>query len=95
MEQIKFESLANILEKEENIALLQGKNLEETLEILANLGVSVTAEELHEFYNFVTEEDAELNEDALAQVAGGVNWKRYWGGLKSTFKGMWDGFWRL
>ena len=95
MEQVKFEKLVKILEDENNVALLSGKNLEETLCTLADLGVEVSESELHDFYNVIVAEDAELNEDALSQVAGGINWKQYWRGVKATAKGMWDGFWGL
>lgn len=90
----KFEKIGELLGNETVVKELTGKSLEETLNILLANGVAVTAEELHAFYNFVTNTQVELNEEDLDNVAGG-SLKSWWQGVKATAKGLWDGFWGI
>ena len=61
----------NALEKELEEKMAQAKSEEEVIQIFADAGIQVTIDQLNAVQ---TQEDGELNEEALAAVSGGSVW---------------------
>ena len=66
-------------------------SIENMVIIFAEYGVELTTDDLNQMLG--TDNDGELSEELLEDVAGGkVNWKRVWGKIKSAANDFLDGF---
>ena len=90
-----MDKLVELLKDEAVVAQLKGQNLDDTLRILSENGLSLTEEELHNCYLLLCGDNTELSEDDLDGVAGGRSLKQWWRDVKQVARGMWDGFWGL
>lgn len=93
MDQERFESICVLLKDEDFVKEITGCTMEDTIKAFAAHGVTTTEDELHELWNMTQEKEGELSESDMEAVAGGrFNWGAWWGDVKATARGLWDGF---
>lgn len=82
----KIHALVN--NEEADARLEKAQSMEEVIEIAAEYGVAVTAEELT---GVLVSEDGEIGDEAMELVSGG-SLKTIWNHIKSFFKGLASGY---
>lgn len=97
MNKEKITKIVNLVDADETLKtqLENSETVEDIVEILTGNGVEITKEEIIAGIN-TGDENGELDEGTLEQVAGGYcskgrNWKCFWSYMKGCFDGILSG----
>lgn len=87
----KIIKLYELLQDDDFSLKMKNITVDEAVELLSKEGLEFSKDEILNLMDALPEEEQELNIEDLEKISGGLTFKKYWGGLKSTLRGFWDG----